>query len=796
MSAQEQIEIIGNLDNIDELTEKYQNSTNKNRFVLRTFKPYISDAGDSRAKDKLIEMIHSLLKEGRSETQAVLEDEKGGIIDLINLNGVNYDGEPMTTGTKLKDQFASLLSNTVIDLDKVTTDNPKSIFDKNKEVRNMITAQLKTGFLKRNILVKNIEKMFAEFEERGEFQLDKKVLELDFSFADYFNASSLKQLSKRSNVYKYWTKIHKQIEELKTLLKDADIEGLDDSTISKINYIKLYEPVTLDVDALDYRAYDFVKKYLSFFLGSGAVDLDEIDGEFYFAQKQTKTAEGKDKQQGSEIDSTKVIASEFKKIMGSKKEVDILGYVHAVSNLSEGSLALSADDKKLLKSRIKELLKTYTVNMDGEFIDAMNSGIQGFMKEIQVLGSTKENNYLPIYFSEGIDKSVNYYVAQLGEFRETKPSLKMADLSKVLQRYQSLIKDKDITDSINKMLQAVKNEVVEESGVKPTAIREEGKGAGKGRKDDKEPTFYTASIRGTETKFKELNEKMKKVLNLIDATFIRPLNNRFSKGLSMGYDQVILTDLINRKDSPFVIARQLAENSAKEGLDFISINALNDIKNYMVEIKKAKQVGRKVDLNSLKRESLDMVTEIENILDTSEDRSMGFRDLILEDIASLYYAITKEKTDFEGVDTEKAYRKSRVGDYEDAQAFKQIINFLIQNKENYKASMMNEELKVIRQIEDIQNWFGKLTKSDQSMLLQAHDHIRVLKNEDIHFDVLDYNDIDDMEYFITKMNKERNIDLSSMEVYNIVKELDSFQNISNEYGISTEDVYLIKANFR
>ena len=802
MSAQEQIEIIGNLDNIDELTEKYQNSTNKNRFVLRTFKPYISVAGDSRSKDKLIEMIHSLLKEGRSETQAILEETgkegkgKGSIIDLINLNGVNYDGEPMTTGTKLKDQFASLLSNTVIDLDKVTTDNPKSIFNKNKEVRDMIEAQLRTGFLKRSLLIKNIEKMFAEFEERGEFQLDKKVLELDFSFADYFNASSLKQLSKRSNVYKYWTKIHKQIEELKTLLKDADIEGLDDSTISKINYIKLYEPVTLDVDALDYRAYDFVKKYLSFFLGSGAVDLDEIDGEFYFAQKQTKTAEGKDKQQGSEIDSTKVIASEFKKIMGSKKEVDILGYVHAVSNLSEGSLALSADDKKLLKSRIKELLKTYTVNMDGEFIDAMNSGIQGFMKEIQVLGSTKENNYLPIYFSEGIDKSVNYYVAQLGEFRETKPSLKMADLSKVLQRYQSLIKDKDITDSINKMLQAVRNEVVEESGVKPTAIREEGKGAGKGRKDDKEPTFYTASIRGTETKYKELNEKMKKILNLIDATFIRPLNNRFSKGLSMGYDQVILTDLINRKDSPFVIARQLAENSAKEGLDFISINALNDIKNYMVEIKKAKQVGRKVDLNSLKRESLDMVTEIENILDTSEDRSMGFRDLILEDIASLYYAITKEKTDFEGVDTEKAYRKLRVGDYEDAQAFKQIINFLTQNKENYKASMMNEELKVIRQIEDIQNWFGKLTKSDQSMLLQAHDHIRVLKNEDIHFDVLDYNDIDDMEYFITKMNKERNIDLSSMEVYNIVKELDSFHNISNEYGISTEDVYLIKANFR
>ena len=41
MSAQEQIEIIGNLDNIDELTEKYQKSTNKNMFVLMKFKKYI-----------------------------------------------------------------------------------------------------------------------------------------------------------------------------------------------------------------------------------------------------------------------------------------------------------------------------------------------------------------------------------------------------------------------------------------------------------------------------------------------------------------------------------------------------------------------------------------------------------------------------------------------------------------------------------------------------------------------------------------------------------------------------------
>ena len=49
---------------------------------------------------------------------------------------------------------------------------------------------------------------------------------------------------------------------------------------------------------------------------------------------------------------------------------------------------------------------------------------------------------------------------------------------------------------------------------------------------------------------------------------------------------------------------------------------------------------------------------------------------------------------------------------------------------------------------------------------------------------------------IKKMQIEENLDLSSFEVESIVKELDSHQNISKEFGISTEQVYLIKAHFR
>ena len=49
---------------------------------------------------------------------------------------------------------------------------------------------------------------------------------------------------------------------------------------------------------------------------------------------------------------------------------------------------------------------------------------------------------------------------------------------------------------------------------------------------------------------------------------------------------------------------------------------------------------------------------------------------------------------------------------------------------------------------------------------------------------------------ITKMYEDENIDLSTYEVETIIKTLDSHENISREFGLSTEQVYIIKAHFR
>jgi len=80
-------------------------------------------------------------------------------------------------------------------------------------------------------------------------------------------------------------------------------------------------------------------------------------------------------------------------------------------------------------------------------------------------------------------------------------------------------------------------------------------------------------------------------------------------------------------------------------------------------------------------------------------------------------------------------------------------------------------------------------------MLKAHDAIREELGKPVIYGMLPTTTLG-YDTMIRKMQTEENLDLSSFEVESIVKELDSHQNISKEFGISTEQVYLIKAHFR
>lgn len=76
-------------------------------------------------------------------------------------------------------------------------------------------------------------------------------------------------------------------------------------------------------------------------------------------------------------------------------------------------------------------------------------------------------------------------------------------------------------------------------------------------------------------------------------------------------------------------------------------------------------------------------------------------------------------------------------------------------------------------------------------LLEAHDEIRKALGKEVQYGFvpLSYE-------AITKFLVEENIDLTTFEVENIVKSYDSHKSIGTEYGIGSDNVYLIKANFR
>ena len=80
-------------------------------------------------------------------------------------------------------------------------------------------------------------------------------------------------------------------------------------------------------------------------------------------------------------------------------------------------------------------------------------------------------------------------------------------------------------------------------------------------------------------------------------------------------------------------------------------------------------------------------------------------------------------------------------------------------------------------------------------MLDAHDVVRGELGKPVVYGFFPLNQIG-YDGIINKMYQDEQIDLSNYEVDTIIKTIDSHENISKDYGISPEQVYLIKAHFR
>jgi len=797
----EQLQKVKDSEGLDEKKKEYDSAPNKTPFVIKNFGEYIGPINGKDNKMKLVEQISSFLNEygakdssSKELTSKVLDDkEKNVFTDIM------YDDEPMAvTGGKLKDSYSALLNSTIIDKDKIKAKNPKarvkSMKDTYLRAKSILTLGKDLTSQDKNFM-QNLVNIYEELEDDANLSLDSEFIEgvevtdLDFTLSDFFGSSSLRQLHKRNNIYKYWKGIDGKFDKLIKLLREPKNEELAEGiNVNKLNYVVKYDPVKVTLANVEFRAKDFIDNFFEIVTGdTSIVNYDEVDGEYYFSEKDIKTEEGT-KGQFAEIDESKITSKEYKKIMSSPVEMDVLGYIYIMANLGESGAAISGAEKKLLQTSVRKTLKSI-VAFEEEDLSDFVEGIEDFLKQIEVVKKLNEA-YLPIYFTESKESIMDFSNVNYQSFRDLGDAIGPLNIKSV----------DDVTKNIDKLFNNIRKVIIEELGAQPSLISEEGLGASKGapKQDMKEPAAYQNYIRGQEAKYKEIDDNVKEVLDLVDELFIKPRDSRYSKGLSFRYDENRLSDVINRPNSPFKIQSQLTKNAAKEGIDFINLEELQEIEELMLSIKTIQMRKYKTPTNiqKLKEDIESMIGVLNGILDTSEDMQDSYKDDVTKDLASLFYAVTEKDINLEGFNTKKEFESRGVSDYDDASALKQIINFIVKNENNFKMPDLKDEYKVVKKIIETRNWFSNFTKSDSQMLLQAHDHIRILKGQDTYYNFLDNEDIDSVAYFINKMSDERNIDLSSMEVDNIIKSVDSFANISEEHGISTEDVYLVKAHFR
>tara|TARA_R110000744_G_scaffold60119_1_gene124750 strand:+ start:23356 stop:25947 length:2592 start_codon:yes stop_codon:yes gene_type:complete len=90
----------------------------------------------------------------------------------------------------------------------------------------------------------------------------------------------------------------------------------------------------------------------------------------------------------------------------------------------------------------------------------------------------------------------------------------------------------------------------------------------------------------------------------------------------------------------------------------------------------------------------------------------------------------------------------------------------------------------------------KLTGELTHAMLDATDMIRKMGGKSVYSADLDVGNVDDISYVINLIEKEDNIDIYGIDIYNILKSQSSFNDIADTNRLSTEVVYKIKGLFR
>tara|TARA_Y100000004_G_scaffold197010_1_gene269260 strand:- start:559 stop:3051 length:2493 start_codon:yes stop_codon:yes gene_type:complete len=141
-----------------------------------------------------------------------------------------------------------------------------------------------------------------------------------------------------------------------------------------------------------------------------------------------------------------------------------------------------------------------------------------------------------------------------------------------------------------------------------------------------------------------------------------------------------------------------------------------------------------------------------------------------------------------------------VWDTGDSGPIRSVINHILRREDSYRALDDEESVttfgKAIDRLKAARDSM-QIIKSDLELdLLQTHDSIRKMLGKPVYYNTSKLDNFEHVNTAMSMLKEEYNLDVSAIEVENIVNDFGAMEDIATKHGVSPESVYFLKGNFR
>lgn len=832
-----------NFDDIEDDEDKYNKVTDE---IVRMLYQEISDKekGVAPSKEKTTE-----------ETQDIIRER---LFDALNLNMnasragdrtvQNARGKFITEGMlfrrgRFEPDPASIKPN-----GSLIPDNP-AIPQLLPRIKGKQSNDFKRNF---NYLLETIRSVYNQ-EDDNAFEFES------INLNGILEKTTMDNLDKRESIYTYWEELHGKfpelIKECKNLLEGLEkLKDVDElfskdlneykqamRNINDINYIEKFTKQEVTIGFVEERAMKAINNFfevnnmLPSLVDESGVGLEQQTvgegGEKKVMQEYTNEI-GADKKEVQEIgvQAKKIILDPLailyleRDLEGIAETFEDIDFEETVRDMFEYVRSRGVEGKP--KENVKKIPEGHKTEKITTTVQTIPSGdVAKPIAEQQVPIELIEEND-----AEELIQKLMMTFEKIEDYNASEMYLpKFLFKAKELQEYLP----QDATGKANKSLTAIKDlfralSMILEGETKSaleTFTNLELFGKEGGQKKDPPPRGFqtTDEGRGTEKIIRLLSGKkgvrrnlgslattLNKIGELIGELFIAPINlPSVNAGQKLPFAKSgnlrIVSTLIDLKGGqgriskdgflPYKIINQKIVDSQNE---FVKPSKLRELIPFLNDLNRGGVFGDKKKTIAL---ADDFVETIVEIYATSTKNNNKIEELAQREIASIFGAInriTNKKiiTEYEGFDADEEYSKMDISNASELTSISTLIDALEDRREELIKQPQGNK-KLIEAIDDFLSEAKKLMKSDiYYKLLEAHDSLRILKGKTIHYGTMNEDNFEHVEDMLAKMQTEHNLDMTASELVGVVNEVNSFDSISKAYGISSEHVYLIKANFR